>query len=499
MRTASATVPEELPSLVARARHAQGLWSEQTLDQRIALLAPIKDQILARAETIAALIHREVGKPEIEALLGEVLPTADVFAYWFDVLGELLEPAEIELDAITYPGKHGTVTRVPRGVIGVIMPWNFPFALPLRTLVPALLAGNAVVFKPSEVAPQTGALVAELFKGLPDGVFCLAQGAGDMGAALCESDVDLIVFTGSVPAGKRVAHACAERLIPCSLELGGKDAALVLADAPLERAVHGVVWGALMNAGQNCAAIERVYVEKKIADEFLRRVRDEVRSLRMGPDLGPLATQAQRAHVTRQVDQAKAAGAELLEGGTATEPGYGYLPTVLRVGRDDFEVMNDETFGPVLAVAVVENADEAVRRANASRYGLTASIWTRNVSEGQRLASRLRVGVVTLNNHGFTGAIPAAPWSGVGETATGVTGSPLALDALTRPRFVLVDRSRSKRELWWYPYTPTLRAIALALATLRCGTASIFAKVSALCSLLVALPKRLFGKDLPSG
>ena len=193
-------------------------------------------------------MHGEVGKPAVEVLLGEVLPSADVVAYWTGAIEELLDPQEIEIDAIAYPGKDGTIEREARGVVAVIMPWNFPVALPLRTIIPALLAGNAVVFKPSEVTPKSGALVAELFAGLvPDGLVGLVEGAGDAGAALCDADVDLVVFTGSVTTGRKVAHACAERLVPCSLELGGKDAAIVLADANLERAANGVVWGAMMN------------------------------------------------------------------------------------------------------------------------------------------------------------------------------------------------------------------------------------------------------------
>ena len=247
----------------------------------------------------------------------------------------------------------------------------------------------------------------------------LVQGGGDAGAALCGADVDLVVFTGSVATGRRVAHACAERLVPCSLELGGKDAAIVLADANLERAANGVVWGAMMNAGQNCASIERVYVEKAIAEEFTEKVRDVVAKLRPGVDVGPLATAAQRALVARHVAEAKAAGATIVRGGAEAEADDGdgkptreYAPTVVRVADDDTALMRDETFGPVLPIAVVDDVDEAVRRANASRYGLTASLWTKDRKRALLLARKLRAGVVTINNHGFTGALPDAPWCG---------------------------------------------------------------------------------------
>ncbi len=480
---------------VAKARGAQRAWAETSVEERAKRIAQVKDRILERAEAIAKCVTEEVGKPDVEALLGEVLPSADVVTYWTRAVIEMLDPIEVEIDALAYPGKSGVIHREPRGVIGVIMPWNFPFALPLRTIVPALLAGNAVVFKPSEVTPKSGALVAEVLAGvLPEGVFGVVQGDGKVGAALCEADVDLVVFTGSVATGRKVAHACAEKLIPCSLELGGKDAAIVLADANLERAANGVVWGAMMNAGQNCAAVERVYVERKVADAFIQKVTQVVATLREGTDVGPLATTAQRAIVARHVDAAKAAGAKVLAGGADAKEGErAYPPTVVRVESEDTPLMRDETFGPVLPIAVVENVDDAIDRANASRYGLTASLWTRNRRRALQLAHKLRAGVVTINNHAFTGALPAAPWSGHGETGWGITSSPLALESMTRPRFVLVDKSRAKRELWWYPYTPALRNVALAMSTLRCSAKGLFTRIGAFFKLVSAMMARSRG------
>jgi acyl-CoA reductase-like NAD-dependent aldehyde dehydrogenase len=306
-----------------------------------------------------------------------------------------------------------------------------------------------------------------------------------------------VVFTGSVATGRKVAHACAERLSPCAVELGGKDAAIVLADADLDRAANGIAWGAMMNAGQNCASVERVYVDRKVADAFTQKVLAVVATLKAGDDVGPLATPAQRAIVARHVDEARRAGAEILAGGDGNGgEGAGtrdYPPTVVRVASDDTALMRDETFGPVLPIAVVDGPDEAIARANASRYGLTASLWTRDRRKARVLAHKLRAGVVTINNHAFTGALPAAPWSGHGETGWGITGSTLAFDALTRPRFVLVDTSRAKRELWWYPYTPALRTIALSMATLRCRSKGFFERAGALFRLVGAMLTRMGG------
>ena len=335
--------------------------------------------------------------------------------------------------------------------------------------------------------------MAELFAGLvPDGVLGLVQGAGEVGAALCAADVDLVVFTGSVATGRKVAHACAEKLIPCSLELGGKDAAIVLADANLDRAANGVVWGAMMNAGQNCASVERVYVVRSVGEAFTEKVCAAVKALRPGVDVGPLATAAQRAIVAGHVDAAKAAGGKILAGGTKGDDAAKreYAPTVVRVDDDASPLMQDETFGPVLPIALVADENEAVERANASRYGLTASIWSRDRKKALVLAKKLRAGVITINNHGFTGALPNAPWSGHGETGWGITGSPLALDLLTRPRFVLVDSSRAKTELWWYPYTPALRNIGVAMAILRSGTRGVFERLGALFRLVGAMLAR---------
>jgi acyl-CoA reductase-like NAD-dependent aldehyde dehydrogenase len=489
-----ATPLEGIADVVTKARAAQVAWAAMDVAKRVAAVSKIKGRILTRAEAIAKTIADETGKPEVEALLGEVLASADVVGYWAEIIADELEPFEPEIDALSYPKKAGLVHREARGTIGVIMPWNFPFALPLRTLVPALMAGNAIVFKPSEITPRTGRVIVDLFADLlPEGLIGLVQGGGDAGAKLCAADVDLVVFTGSPASGRKVAHACADRLIPCTLELGGKDAAIVLADADLDRAANGIVWGAMMNAGQNCGAVERVYADKKIVKELTERVVAATKALRPGDDVGPLTTEAQRATVQRHVDAAKAAGATVHVGGEAFEDAtakLGYRPTVITIEGDESPLVADETFGPVVPILAVDGAAEAVRRANASRYGLTASIWTADLRAAETLARELRAGVVTINNHSFTGALPSAPWGGVGETGWGITGSPLALDHLTRPRFVLLDRNRASRELWWYPYTDTLKKIALAFARLR-GGAPLGGRIGALFSLIGLLPKRM--------
>lgn len=496
-----ATPAEAVAGIARRARAAQESWRVTTHAERAKALRAAKARMLARAEEIARVVALETGKPEVEALLGEVLPSADVVDYWLDAAPDLLAPEEAEIDAVTYPKKAGFVHREPRGVVAAIMPWNFPFSLPLRTIVPALVSGNAVVLKPSELTPRAAALIASLFDGLlPDGLLALVQGGGAAGAALCAAEVDYVVFTGSPASGRKVAHACAERLLPCALELGGKDAAIVLADADLERAANGVVWGAMMNAGQNCGAVERVYVEASVLKAFEEKVVAATKALRIGADVGPLTSAAQRRIVEEHVADARARGAEVLVGGEAVTDAaaqLGYAPTVVRVADDDAALVREETFGPVLPLTEVPDVEVAIARANASRYGLTASVWTRDVARGEAIARRLRAGVVTVNNHGFTGAIASLPWGGVGESGWGVTGSRHALEHFTRPKAIVVDRSRARRESWWYPYTPALRAMALALASLRGGASSVGDRARAVFALLSALPKRM--KELGSG
>jgi acyl-CoA reductase-like NAD-dependent aldehyde dehydrogenase len=478
---------------VLRAREAQLEWGDRPVSSRIRAMEKAKRALLARADEIAAVVAEECGKPAAEALLSEVTPNADLFAFWCDAIEEGLEEDEVALDPVAFPGKSGRIERIARGVVALITPWNFPVAIPLRTLVPALLAGNAVVWKPSEVTPKSGELVAQILAPFfPEGVLGLVQGDGAVGEELVRANVDLVVFTGSVATGRKIGAICGERLIPCGLELGGKDAAIVLADADLERAARGVVWGAFNNAGQNCASIERVYVESAIADAFKAKVVELTKAMETPRDMGRLTTLAQAKIVKRHVEQAVADGNEILVGGTASgEDPRAFAPTVVAITNEQTPLMVEETFGPVLPIVTVRDVDEALARANDSAYGLTTSLWTRP-ARGEMLAKKASSGVVTINNHGFTAAIPGAPWTGVRGSGTGVTNSLHVLAELTRPKFVLTDKSRGKSELWWYPYTPALRTIASSLAVVRGGGGAID-RVKAVGSLLRAFPKRLRG------
>ncbi|MBK8939978.1 MAG: aldehyde dehydrogenase family protein [Polyangiaceae bacterium] len=495
MTSAEATDAErDVDEAVRRARDAQPSWAVQPVRDRAAALRPLAARILARADEIAELLRDECGKPLEEGLLAEVLPNADLVGYWVDSVEELLAEAVMPLDPLAYPSKSATVYREPRGVLALITPWNYPVAIPLRTLVPAVLAGNAVVFKPSEHALRAGALVAKLFDGLvPEGVVTLLQGGRAEGERLVRAEIDAVVFTGSVAAGKKIGAACAARLIPCSMELGGKDAAVVLADAPIERTARGLVWGAFTNAGQNCASIERAYVVKKVAEPLLEEIKKVIAELQPSRDHAAITTDAQAEIVRAQVSAALEAGAQVIAGSAPPEEGRSFEPLVLVIEDEACALMTEETFGPVLPIVIVEDESEALRRANDSRFGLTASLWTKDFSRAEELARKLTAGVVTVNNHGFTAAIPSLPWSGVKDSGSGVTNGPHALSAFVRPKLVLIDRNRQPRELWWYPYTPALRAVAQAMVKLR-GGSGLLGRLVGFFQLLGALPKRLFGR-----
>jgi len=446
---------------------------------------------LARAEELAAVIELETGKPAAESWLHEVLPTADLRDYWCVEGPMLLAATEPPLDALSYPGKRARVERRARGVVALITPWNFPAALPLRTLFPALLSGNAVLLKPSEHTPRTAALIGEVASAVyGEDAVTVVQGAGDVGAALIAGGVDAVVFTGSVATGRKVAHLAADALVPVSLELGGKDAAIVLDDAPLERTARGVLYGAMINAGQNCAGIERVYATKGIAPALRARITELAKELVPGRDVGPLCTGAQLETVRAHVEAARAAGAEVLAGGDDVEgEGRFYAPTVLTGVPADNASLTEESFGPIVPILEVEDVDAAVEAANSGRFALTASVWTRNLARGEEVARRLRAGVVVVNDHGFSGAVPALPWSGVGESGYGVTNSPHALDLLTRPWALVLSSPRKKSELWWHPYTPGLLKAAKALVALRRG-GGMLAKPRAVGQLLSGMLSR---------
>ncbi len=459
--------PPDVAARVVRARDAQDTWGHTPLAERVKCLLGAAREMLQRRQEVMQLVEQEIGKVHAEALFTEALGPLDAVKGWASVLRPALARRKVRLNPLGFPGKRAQVEAVPRGVIAIIAPWNFPVAGLYRSVFPALMSGNAIVLKPSEYSPRSSGWFAELLAAhLPAGLVQVAHGDGAVGAALLEARPDACVFTGSPATGRKVSIRCAELGIPCSAEMGGKDPAIVLADCDLERTVAGITHWALCNAGQACGAIEIAYVERSIADAFVARMAEVWKELRAGTDVAPLANARQLAVVREHIDDALARGATAVSGGAPLGQGLGFAPTLLDRCDDTMSVVRDETFGPVLAVVRVEGPAEAIRAANQLRYGLGASIWTADLARGQRLAERLDYGVVSVNNHSFTGAVPSLPWSGTRATGFGVANSALALSTFVRPRAVVVDR-RKDLELYWMPYDETLVELGDVLADLQ--------------------------------
>jgi acyl-CoA reductase-like NAD-dependent aldehyde dehydrogenase len=351
------------------------------------------------------------------------------------------------------------VTYTPRGVIGIISPWNFPLTLTLGEALPALLAGNAVVVKPSELSPLSARLGAELClrAGFPKDLFQVIIGDGTAGEALVDC-ADMIAFTGSGQTGKHIMRRAAERLIPVSLELGGKDPMIVLRDADLERAAGACVWGALMNSGQTCTSIERVYVEAPVFDAFVDKVVARVRAIRQGHseadvDIGCMSSETQLQKVTAQVDAAVAAGARVLVGGRRKGDlaGYYYEPTVLVDVQPTMSIVTEETFGPVIPLVKVRDVEEAIRLANESRYGLSASVFSRDSAQARRVAEAMQCGAVCINDSLINFVVVDAPMGGRKESGFGYRHGAEGIRKFCHQQTVVADRFGMKEEFSWYP------------------------------------------------
>lgn len=480
------TPADAVPELVARARAAQAQWAALSLEDRKAGVRKLAEVFMSRAADLSAALVEEIGKPAGEAWTSEIVTAQELFDGWLEMIDDELADIPVSLNPINYPGKEVVLRLEPIGVVGMIMPWNYPVHLPLRTIVPAVLAGNAVVWKPSEHAARCGAVLDSIFRAaFPADLVITVQGGGAQGSAIIDAGVDRVVFTGSVETGRRVAERAAAKLVPVSLELGSKDPAIVLHDADLDRTVNGLVWGAFHNAGQDCSSVERVYVDQRIHDAFVEKVVGITRTLRSGADVGPLINRAALEKVHRHVTEAVAAGAVLHCGGEPTGEGFHYPPTVLSNVNDAMAVMREETFGPILPIAAFSTEDEAVARANDTPYGLCASVWSKDIRRAEALAARVKVGVSYVNNCSFTGPMAGASWGGRKESGFGVTGSRFGLEALVAPRTVVVDRSRQKKEMWWYPYGDNLVTMARGLVELtRPGGARLSGARMAVSGLL---------------
>jgi len=454
-------------AVVARARSAQRAWADLGLRRRIAVLREFQAKLYAKKSEIAAAITREVGKPLVEALVTEVLVVLDAARFLIDHAWGLLRDEPVPHGNLVTKLKSGWLVREPHGVIGIISPWNYPFSIPATETLAALVAGNAVVLKPSELTPLVALELASLLHaaGVPQDVFQVVVGEGPAGAALLRSPIDKLVFTGSVATGKRIAAAAAERLLPVVLELGGKDPMLVLDDADVDVASSAAVWGAFVNAGQACLSVERCYVHRSLYESFAKACAEKTKQLRVGngmdshTDVGPMIQERQVRIVESHVEDAKARGARVLAGGTRLrELGVNfYAPTVLADVTHEMRIMREETFGPVLPVMACDNDDEAVRLANDSEYGLASSVWTRDRKRGERLARRIHAGTVMVNDVISCFGISEAPHGGVKASGVGRTHGRFGLDEMVRVKYLDMDRMPGMKKVWWHGYGESFR------------------------------------------
>jgi acyl-CoA reductase-like NAD-dependent aldehyde dehydrogenase len=456
----------EVRAAVSRARAAQPVWAEIGVRKRIAVLRKFQRRLHEKKSEIAEAITREAGKPVAEALTTEVLVVLDAARFLIDNAYRLLRDEPVPHGNLATKMKSGRLVREPYGVVGIISPWNYPFSIPATETLAALVAGNAVVLKPSEFTSLVALELEFLLHtaGVPGHVFQVVVGDGATGAALIHSrhgsGIDKLVFTGSVATGKRIAAAAAERLLPVVLELGGKDPMLVLDDADIDVASSAAVWGAFVNAGQTCLSVERCYVHRGLYEEFLYACVEKTKKLRVGhgldpeTEVGPMIHDRQLRIVESHVDDAVARGARVLAGGSRL-PALGknfYPPTVLADVTHEMRIMREEAFGPVLPVAAFDTDDEVVRLANDSEFGLAASVWTRNRGRGERLARRIQAGTVMVNDVVSCFGISEAPHGGVKSSGIGRAHGRFGLEEMVRLKYIDVDLMPSMKKVWWYGY-----------------------------------------------
>jgi acyl-CoA reductase-like NAD-dependent aldehyde dehydrogenase len=462
------TVPDLGAAAVAdmarRGRLAQPTWEAYGFEGRARVLKRAQKWLMDNSERVIETIVSETGKTYEDAQIAEVIYGANAFGFWAGHAEEYLADERVKSSQLLVKGKKLILRYRPLGLIGVIGPWNYPLTNSFGDCIPALAAGNSVILKPSEVTPLTSLLMAEGLRecGLPDDVLQIATGRGATGAALVE-EVDMIMFTGSTATGRKVAQEAARRLIPASLELGGKDPMIVLSDADLERAANFATYYSMQNAGQTCISIERVYVEEPVYDEFVAKVTEKVRALRVGRssgpgsvDVGAITFPPQLQKISEHVADAVDKGARVLTGGhTVQDSGGGrfYEPTVLVDVDHTMKAMTEETFGPTLPIMKVRDAEEALRLANDTPYGLAASVFTRDAARGEALARRIDAGAVTVNDAMINYTALELPMGGAKASGLGTRHAAGGIRKYCAQQAIVVtSKLAPKREVHMFPY-----------------------------------------------
>src|SRR5512132_1515395 len=452
--------PTEVAATVARVRANQPAWEALGIKGRAQWLGKLRDWLLDHQDQIADTMQRETGKVRAEAM-NEVPYVTDLINFYGKKARKYIGDEKVPAHSPLMKVKRLKIIYRPYPVVGVVSPWNFPLILSLGDAIPALVAGCAVVIKPSEVTPLGLGEIVDGWKseiGGPD-VFDLVNGVGETGSALVD-EVDFVQFTGSDRTAKKVLARAAKTLTPVSAELGGKDPMIVLRTANLDKAVNAATWGAFANSGQACTSVERLYVEEPVYDEFLTRFTDEVKKLNQGTDgpehgkdVGAMTFPAQAGIVESHVEDAREHGATILTGGERGDgPGDWYRPTVIADVDHSMKVMQDESFGPVVGVMKVRDTDEAVELANDSRYGLSASVFG-STRQAEAVARRLEVGTTNVNDV-LTGFLASdVPMGGWKDSGIGFRHGEYGIKKFVRPESLVITRFGQNREPLYFPYT----------------------------------------------
>lgn len=463
------TPPDTLPSIIEKATIAQKEWENVSVKDRITLLKKLLHYISENMEEIAKIIHKETGKPKLEAINSDILAGLATLRYTIDVLKDILKRRKIKFKgmrvAMRFMGRASYIIPKPLGIIGIISPWNFPFGIPFSQTVQAIAVGNAVILKPSSETVLTGLKIKFLYDcvGFPKDIIQIVPGSGSsIGSVLVKSNVARIIFTGSVEVGKKIMEMASQTLKPITLELGGKSPMIVFKDANLKRTVKGAIWGSFVNSGQMCAGIKRIYVEKDIYEDFITKFKEETEKLKQGydwndPDIsvGPLINEEALKDMKRYIQRAIDQGADILAGGSEVKErkGFFFEPTIIINVQQDHDVVQKEIFGPIVPVLKFNNEEEVIRLTQDSDFGLYGSVWTEDLEKGKRVAEQLHHGTIAINNHAYTYGIPQTPWGGTRNSGFGRTNGEIGFEELLEPHHVHIDKGKIGSELWWQPYT----------------------------------------------
>ena len=452
------TNASELPQVFERAARAQALWSKLSIKQRARKMMSLREVLARKVDELADVIHQENGKPVTEAMVCELLPAIELLTFFAGIAPRKLKEHALPLRNPFLRYRKSSLSYWPLGTVAVIAPWNYPFFLAFGDVAVAVLTGNAVVFKPSEYTSWVGQKIQELFEeaGFPIDIVQTVCGEGDLGAAMIDQKPAKIFFTGSVRTGKAIMKQASQYLIPVTLELGGKDAMIVLPDADLDYATSAALWGGYTNSGQVCASTERLIVHESIAPEFIRRLTEKMAKLSTETDLGVCTMEKQKSVYEDHLKDAREKGAEFYAGGEMSGDHTRMLPTLVGGERiEEMKIYNEETFGPVTALTTFHSVQEAIEKANRSPYGLLASVITSNLSLGEEVAKELQVGTVLLNEAVFSAGLPETPWGGMKDSGFGRKHSEVGLyefvnlKHVNQPRFGFL----TFKSWWWYPYT----------------------------------------------